>query len=207
MTISLMSAGEPRPPHVFFEERSVEDREQSIATGAVKMTSVDYVIVQQPGSKDTVEKEAKIWLEAAKHNPNFPPVWVDRFHAQYKLWKEGHEPTPDGTHVRMWAAVTKAEAETLINAGIKTVEDLAAANEEALRRVGIGARSLQQKARAWVEAAAKTGATAEEITQLRVMNEAQQKQIEDLREKIRKLAQAQGQTDKTSVEETDDFLK
>ena len=207
MTISLLPDAKSRPPHVFFEERSVEDRDATIESGGVKMKSVDYVIINQPGSKDTVEKEAKVWLEAAKHNPNFHPSWVDRFVSQYKLWKEGHEPTPDGTHVRMWAAVTKAEAETLINAGIKTVEDLAAANEEALRRIGIGSRGLQIKARAWLESAAKSGATAEEITQLRVMNAAQQKQIEDLREKIRKLAQAQGQTDKTSVEETDDFLK
>lgn len=205
MAISMMSSDNARPPHIIFEERSVEDREQTIATGAVKMKSIDYVIIQQPGSKDTVEKEAKAWLEAAKHNPNFPPVWVDRFNSQYRLWKEGHEPTPDGTHVKMWAAVTKAEAETLINAGIKTVEDLAAANEEALRRVGIGARALQQKARAWMETASKTGATAEEITQLRVLSEAQAKQIEELREKIRLLAKAQAAAEPAS-EKPDDFL-
>ena len=205
MNISVLPDGKSRPPHIFFEERSVEDRDATLLSGSVKMKSVDYVIVNQPGSKDTVEKEAKMWLEAAKHNPNFPPAWVDRFQTQYKLWKEGHEPTPDGTHVRMWAAVTKAEADTLINAGVKTVEDLAAANEETLRRVGIGARTLQQKARAWMESAAKTGATAEELTALRASNESQQQQIEELREKIRKLAAANIAASKPE-EKADDFL-
>ncbi len=203
MSVSMMGDARSRPPFIRFEERSVEDRDATIASGGLKMKAVDWVIVSQPGSKDTVEKEAKQWLEAAKHNPNFDPAWVDRFHTYYRMWKEGQEITPDGTHVRMWAPISKAEAEQLIASGLRTVEDLAIANEQALQAYGIGARGLQQKARAWLESAAKTGKTAEEITHLRAKTESQDKQIEELREKIRQLARS-APKDEEAV--TDDFL-
>lgn len=203
MSVSMMGDARSRPPFIRFEERSVEDRDATIASGGLKMKAVDWVIVNQPGSKDTVEKEAKQWLDAAKHNPNFPPEWVDRFHTHYKMWKEGQEITPDGTHVRMWAAISKAEAEQLIASGLRTVEDLAIANEQALQAYGMGARGLQLKARAWLEAAAKTGKTAEEITHLRAKTEIQDKQIEELREKIRQLARP---APKAEEAVTDDFL-
>lgn len=205
MSVSLLEDARSRPPFIEFEERSVEDRDASIKAGHLVMKSVDYVIIRQPGSKDSVEKEALIWLEGAKKNASFNPAWVDRFHAHYKMWKQGQEITPDGTHIRMWAPISKAEAETLIAARILTVEDLAAANEDALRTIGIGARALQQKARAWLESAAKTGKTAEEITLLRATTESQNQQIEELRDKVRMLARQLAEANNTKAP-ADDFL-
>lgn len=201
--VSNLNAGGPRPPIVHFEERSVEDRTATLAAGSIQMRAVDYVILSQPGSKDSVEKEALPWLEDLHKNKAFDPIWVSRVKEHYKLWKQGHEVTPDGTHIRMWAAVDKGQADTLIGARILTVEDLASANEDSLRRVGIGARALQQKARAWLEAAQKTGKTAEEITLLRAKTEMQEKEIAELRDKIRLLARAMPQVEEAV---TDDFL-
>lgn len=201
--VSNLNAGGPRPPIVHFEERSVEDRTATLAAGSIQMKAIDYVILSQPGSKDSVEKEAVPWLEDLHKNKAFDPLWVARVKEHYKLWKAGHEITPDGTHIRMWAAVDKGQADTLIGARILTVEDLANANEESLRRVGIGARALQMKARAWLEAAAKTGKTAEEITMLRAKTETQEKEIAELREKVRLLARAMPQVEEAV---TDDFL-
>lgn len=205
MSISSISAATSRPPNVSFEERSVEDRAASIESGGLQMKSVDYVVLNQPGSKDSVEREAAPWLENLHQNPNFDRLWVERVRETYKLWKAGHEVTPDGTHIRMWAPISKAEAETLIAAKLLTVEDLANANEDSLRRIGIGARALKMKAIAWLEAAQKTGKTAEEITHLRAKAEIQEKQIEELREKIRQLARANEQP-KAEEAVTDDFL-
>ena len=201
--VSNLNAGGPRPPIVHFEERSVEDRTATLAAGSIQMRAVDYVILSQPGSKDSVEKEALPWLEDLHKNKAFDPIWVSRVKEHYKLWKQGHEVTPDGTHIRMWAAVDKGQADTLIGARILTVEDLASANEDSLRRVGIGARALQQKARAWLEAAQKTGKTAEEITLLRAKTEMQEKEIAELRDKIRLLARAMPAKEEAV---TDDFL-
>jgi predicted RecB family nuclease len=203
MSVGLMNTGGPRPPIVNFEERSVEDRAATAQVGGKQMKAVDYVLLNQPGSKDTVEREALPWLETLHQNRNFDSGWVSRVKEHYKLWKQGHEITPNGTHIRMWAAIDKAQADTLIGAGILTVEDLASANEEALRRVGIGARALKMKAVAWMEAASKTGKTAEELTLLRATVETQEKQIAELRDKIRLLARAQAKTEEPV---TDDFL-
>lgn len=205
MSVGLMNTGGPRPPIVNFEERSVEDRAATAQVGSKQMKAVDYVLLNQPGSKDTVEREALPWLESLHQNRNFDSGWVSRVKEHYKLWKQGHEITPNGTHIRMWAAIDKAQADTLIGAGLLTVEDLASANEEALRRVGIGARDLKNKAVAWMEAASKTGKTAEELTLLRATVETQEKQIAELRDKIRLLARAQAQA-KTEEPVTDDFL-
>lgn len=202
--VSNLNAGGPRPPIVHFEERSIEDRAASLTAGSIQMKAIDYVILSQPGSKDSVEKEAVPWLDELHKNKAFDPMWVSRVKEHYKLWKQGHEITPDGTHIRMWAAIDKGQADTLIGARILTVEDLAGANEESLRRVGIGARALQQKARAWLEAAQKTGKTAEEITLLRSKTEMQEKEIAELREKIRLLARAQPKAEEEAV--ADDFL-
>lgn len=201
MNISYNAEAGKRPPNVSFEERSIEDRAATAAAGSAKFRSVDYVVLNQPGSKDSVEREAQPWLDALHQNKNFDPLWVSRVKETYKLWKQGHEITPDGTHIRMWAAIDKAQADTLIAARLLTVEDLANASEDSLRRVGIGARDLKNRAKAWLEAAAKTGKTAEEITLLRAKTEMQDKEIAELREKIRLLARA-------PKEElvTDDFL-
>lgn len=201
--ISNLNTGGFRPPIVHFEERSIEDRTASLAAGSIQMRAIDYVILSQPGSKDTVETEAVPWLDELHKNRAFDSSWVSRVKEHYKLWKAGHEITPDGTHIRMWAAIDKGQADTLIGARILTVEDLANANEDSLRRVGIGARALQQKARAWLEAAQKTGKTAEELTLLRAKTEMQEKEIAELREKIRLLARAMPKAEEPA---TDDFL-
>lgn len=208
--VSVMGLPNSRPPFVNFEERSVEDREASIAAGRLIMKSVDYVIISQPGSKDSVEKEAVPWLDSLRQNANYDPMWVDRFKTHYRMWKEGNEITPDGTHIRMWAPISKAEAETLIAARVRTVEDLAAANEETLRMIGMGARALQNKARAWLESASNTGKTTEEIVALRALTEAQAKEIESLRAKNHALARASAAQVKPAetspAEANDDFL-
>ena len=205
MSVGLMNTGGPRPPIVNFEERSVEDRAATAAVGGKQMKAVDYVLLNQPGSKDTVEREALPWLEALHQNRNFDAGWVARVKEHYKLWKAGHEITPNGTHIRMWAAIDKGQADTLIGAGILTVEDLAAANEEALRRGGIGARALKMKATAWLESASKNGKAAEELVLLRAKTEMQDKQIAALTEKVRLLARANVEP-KAEEAVTDDFL-
>lgn len=189
MAAYLMSGS--RPPFVTFEERSVEDRAATVASGCYKAKSVDYVIIQLSGSKDCVEKEALPWLADLPKNPNMQPEWVERYKAMYKAFKEGREPTPNGIHVRSWPAIDKGQADTLIGAQVLTVEDLAAANEQTLTRIGMGARGLQQKARAWLESADKNGKSAEELTALREKSAQQDQQIAELRKQLSALLNKQ----------------
>lgn len=188
MQVSTAFQNSPRPPTVSFEERSAEDRDASQKAGRKVFKSVDWVTIRALGSRDTVEKEALPWLEHLPKENGFLPEWVDQYRAAYARWKSGHEVTPDGSHVRSWAAIGKGEADTLIAAGIHTVEDLANAPESALVRVGIGARRLQQQARAWLSSADK-GVTAEKLLTLQTTQEQLVAQIGQLRKLVDDLRQ------------------
>ena len=179
MSVSLQ--GGNRPPYVTFEERSIEDRAQSIAKGRRVDRAVDWAILRQSGSKDNVEVEASVWLAGLDKDPNMVPLWADKFKADYERWKKGQEATPDGTHVSQWPAISKAEATTLIACNVRTVEDLASANEPTLVRIGIGARNLQNKAKEWLKVADGTGRAAEELAALRARVMAQDDQLESMR--------------------------
>lgn len=187
MTVSLQQ-GSARPPYVQFEERSEEYRPDDQNPGHIQFRSVDYVVIRQIGAKDSVEKEATAWLEGLSHNQNYDPVWVDHFRTQYMLWKKGQEPTPVGMHIKQWAAISKAQADMLLAVNIRTVEDLAVANEQALLRVGIGARDLQNKAKAWLQTAEDTGKTASEIASLRAKNEGLEHMLHEMQKKLDALA-------------------
>lgn len=179
-----------RPPYVEFEERAVEDRNATIKEGKLVMRSVNYAIIRPIGGKDAIEKEAEPWLDHLDKQAEqgmWPRDWAVFFRDQYKRWREGQEVGPTGTHVRNWAAISRAQAEMLTAARLLTVEDLAQANEEALQRVGIGARELQARARAWLEVAAKNG-SAEELNALRVKTDDQDRRIEELLDANKRLA-------------------
>ena len=189
MTVSLFQDN-ARPPYVIFETRSMEDRDASIAKGCRIDREVDWVTIRQVGAKDTVEKEVSVWLETLDKDPYLKPEWVAGYKNAYKAWKEGHEPTPDGTHVSQWPAINKAQASLLIAADIRTVQDLAVANEPALARVGLGARELQQKAQKWLKVAGDTGKAAEELTAMQAKAQAQESRIQSQDVRIAELTKS-----------------
>lgn len=192
MTIAVNESA--RPPYVKYELRAIEDRKRTQETGKYSTRDVDYVIVRQAGQKDSSEFEAIDWLDRIAKNPGYKPEWVENLRHQYNLWKKGMEPTPDGTHVRSWPAISPSQAEMLCNVQLLTVEDLASANEASLSRLGIGARELQLKAKAWLQSAQNIGSTAEELAALRAHNAALLEQNNLLREQNHKLQVTAGVT-------------
>ena len=165
MPIALMPQ---RPPFVTFEQRPVEDRDASIAAGGIVMRDVDYVIVRQIGSKDTVEKVATEWLadiEKAAGQGSYPGEWARHFRDKYTAFKAGQAEPEMGLSVRQWPSLSKAQAENLVAAGVRTVEDVAAMNEPTMQRVGMGARELKNKAKAYLESR-DTNKAAERIAAL-----------------------------------------
>lgn len=197
-----------RPPYVKFEERAFEDRSASEKEGRYISVAVDFVVIRQVGSRDTVECDAQQWLKQIKKDPGFHSDWVEQFEKQYRAYKSGQEITPNGTHVKMWSTIGKAQCDMLLNANLRTVEDVAQASESALMNVGIGARELQQKARAWLATADEHGKGAQELTALRVKTEAQEGQIAELTRLVQELgAKIITQTGKKGAKAaTDDFL-
>lgn len=186
MSVQLQQGA--RPPYVEFREDSAEDRAASEKEGKLVMKSVNTVIIRQVGSKDSVEKNAEEWLANLRHNPNMDPAWIPSFNAKYAMWKEGTDPVADGTHVKLWPAISKAQAEMLLAANIRTVEDLAVANEPSLQRVGIGARELQQKAKAWIDSVNGPGKASAELESLRTKTRMQDEMIAQLQTQMAELA-------------------
>lgn len=189
MSIALMPQ---RPPFVEFEQRAIEDRNASIASGGMIMRDVDYVIVRQVGSKDTVEKDAVEWLvdlDRLAANGAYPGEWVRHFREKYNAFKAGQIEPEMGLPVRHWPSLSKAQAENLIGAGVRTVEDIAAMNEPTMQRVGMGARELKKKAQAYLESRDANKA-AEQITALRIENEAKDDRISTLEARLLALESA-----------------
>lgn len=171
------------PPYVRFETKAVEDRTQQLAQGRYGFKDVDFAHITRPGSRDTVVKEALVWLadvERGAQDGRVPVEWPRAFRAGYEAWKKGQELPVQGTPIKGWGGATPAQQETLVALGVRVVEELAAAPEEVCQRIGIGALTLKQKAQAWLLAAKDQGAVSEQVATLLRDNEALRRQLDEL---------------------------
>jgi hypothetical protein len=158
-----------RPPYVTWETRPVEDRNASIASGHYVSKDVEYAIITRPGSRDTLDKEALVWLGEIREKcrkGDLPPSWYEGFKASYDMWKTGETAPVTGTPIKGWPPLSPAAQKDLIAAGIRTVEDLAEFSDSELSVIGTGAMSFKQKAQAWLKAANDTGKVAEQLAVL-----------------------------------------
>jgi len=159
-----------RPPFVIFETRAVEDREQSIANGHYSVKDVVYAIITPAGTKDRIEKIATEWLrdlEEAVRQERFPQAWLNAYKQAYASWCETRETPEFGIPVTSWPAVSPAQVRMLLDLNLRTVEQVAEANEEALSRMGMGSRALKAKAQAYLDASEGEGKISAELDKLR----------------------------------------
>lgn len=181
----MITQMQERPPYVMFEIRTQEDRDATIKAGRYIAKDVDFVVITPAGSKDTVERKAEDWIEdinrkASMSPPSYNPAHVNHFNAMYKAWKDKQTLPETGTPIKGWPVISPAEQENILSANVRTVEDLALLNESGLTRVGMGARALQNKAKAWIESANDHGKVSAEVSALKVKAEEQERRIEDL---------------------------
>lgn len=190
----MIHVAEARPPYVTFEMRAVEDREATIAEGRYVAKDVAFTIITPQGSKDRIERVASEWfaqLGQQSAEGRFPIEWKKAFEASFADWLAGNEPALNGTDVRNWPAVSPSQVTALRNARVYTVEDLAAANEETLGRIGMGGRALKERANQWLASAVDVGKTAERAAALEA-------EVADLRKANQALADQVAQLKKTS---------
>lgn len=192
-----MEIAEDRPPYVAFEVRAFEDRDASIASGMYKTKDVDLAIITPQGSKDRTERVVSDWfdnLEQQVRQNRFKGDWLRQYRGAYAAWKEGRELPLEGTPILTWPVLSPSQSKACLDAQVRTVEDLAQANEETIGRLGMGGRELKSKAVSWVTAAAGPGKVTEEISALRASlsdakgrNEALEKQVKELAAQVAKL--------------------
>lgn len=181
---------EDRPPYVVFETRGEEDRNASIEAGHFVARDVDYAIITPMGSKDRIERQADEWLAKLKQDVvegRFKQEWLNAYNSMYKDWKAGSETPLTGTAVENWPAASPAQVKTLRQFQVRTIEDLAVANEETLARLGMGGRGLKQKAIDWL-ASADSGKSAEALSALKVEVESLKERNTFLEKRVVELA-------------------
>jgi hypothetical protein len=165
--MNMSTVDNERPPYVVWEIRAIEDRTASIEKGHYVGKDVDYAIITRPGSRDTLEKEALVWLADLREKSRkgeLPVNWFSAFQESYNFWKKGEEVPLDGTPIKGWPLLSPAAQKEMISAGIRTVEDLAVFSDSELSILGTGAISFKAKAQSWLAAAKDTGKLAEKIT-------------------------------------------
>jgi len=165
-----------RPAYVEFEPRAIENRDKSMEAGHPVYEDVIFAIITPPGGNLVVEKVAEQWVESKRNDP-----FYRHYKESFEAFLEDREAPAEGTAIELWPAATPAMVKQIRGAGLRTVEDLAAANESSIQKMGMGGRALKQRATAWLESASNTGKVAEE-------NAAMRATLEDLRATVERQA-------------------
>lgn len=113
--------------------------------------------------------------------------WIEGFPKEWAAFEQGRDQMPDGTALEEWPACSKSLCATLRAVNVHTVEMLASANEAALDRIGMGARELQAKARAFLETRADTAAAMRHAAEAEQAREAMAKMTGQMAEMQRQL--------------------
>ena len=151
MSVHIQQA---RPPHVVFERRAEEDRQASIEQGRYVARDADYAIVTPAGSKDRVERLVSDWfsmLAGEVRSERWPQAWLDQLKAGYEAWKLGQTPPESGTPLATWPALSPAPVRNWQQLNVRTIEELAEVNEEAIAAYGMGGRDMRARAALYLE--------------------------------------------------------
>lgn len=193
MSINEILDRKDRPAYVRFERRPVEDREATNREGRYVAKDLDFALVTPPYSKDCVEHEVKQWFENLKSNvknDRIPISWLEQYTEAYRRWQNGQEMPLNGTPILGWGVISPAHQQNLISARVMTVEDLANANDEGVRRIGMGAMDMREKARAWLKSMNDHGGVAIKIAALEADNKALRDNVHTLIASIETLKSA-----------------
>ena len=180
-----------RPAYVRFELRPLEDKKATLKAGYSISKDIEYALITPPYSKDEVVHKVTRWLEIINKNARdgrIKPEWRDQYVKSLEMWREGQEAPVDGVDIKNWSAISPAQVKNLLAVGMRTVEDLAQANDQGLRRLGMGGMALKQKAVTYLKASKDTGPVVMENAQLKSENDQLRGTIDSLQTQLEKLS-------------------
>ncbi len=182
MNTDIPVADAPQPTaHIEFELRPVEDREASSQAGRKIMADKEFALIYPRGGKDKVVKSVPPAPKPGDYQTAAYHDFMAKYGKQYEAWKAGQDIPVEGTDLRVFPLLTPAQIENCRTYHIYTVEQLAEANEEALKNIGMGSRNLKMTAQRWLDFGDKEG--GKEVARI----EALETSNEDLREQIKVL--------------------
>ena len=156
---------------VYFEQRPKEMRFLSEKEGRPIFEDRDYIVITQAGGKTEFVAEV-----TDKHKRDYPREWA--------AYQSGLKEAVVGTPVEQWPVLSKAQIAMLKALSIRSVEQLAGCDDNAIERVGMGGRDLRSKAQAWLKAAKD----AAFVTALQAENDRLKSDVEDLRRQMKEIA-------------------
>lgn len=157
-----------------FYVQAMPDGKRSQEEGRPIFREVEMIEIRIAGDKTTVI-DTKVTDE---HRQRWP--------RHYEAFKACQKTATIGTPVEEWPILTVSRVAELKALNIFTVESLAELSDTGLAKLGMGARELQNKAKAFLESA-KSGAVT---NQLVADNERMKMEIQMLKDQIRELGSA-----------------
>jgi hypothetical protein len=177
------NAGQASDQGVFaeFETYPVQNNSKTEAEGRPIFDDKTYIRIRTPGDRRSeVHREAK-------------DTDKQRFPLQWARFQQGMAQSSSGTPLEQWPLMTPATVLNLKAMGVATVEQLASVTDGNLTNLGMGARSLRDQAKAYLERAGEgkeTRALAAENAQLREELEALKANMADLAAAVRRKEKA-----------------
>jgi len=165
--------------YVEFELRAEEDRDETMKVGHPVFYDTEIAIITMPGGNLVVDKLISDdllneWRRGIPGRKQASPFAI----AAYEAWKDGREAPVNGIDLKNWPGVTPAQLKMCQGCNIRTVEDLATANADAIRKMGMGGVALKDKAISYLKSAG-VNKNSEEVSALKV-------EMESLREAVTK---------------------
>ena len=179
-----------RAPYVSFTTKVQEDKGKSKKLGRYIAKDVDFACVTPIGSRDIQFEELPEWWEKLDQQVRagrYPANWLAQWKSAYDAWKAGQEIPIDGTPVKGWAMISPAQQEMLIQANVRTVEDLSKATADALKHIGMGAITLKRMATTWITQAKDRGPLTKELSDVQRENDQLKVTVASLEEKMESL--------------------
>jgi hypothetical protein len=154
---------------------------------------VEVITPGQRESAPVFELERVFAEETGIGTPRRSAKYVE-YAEQIKAYRDGSESVEmRGTPLKAWPPITSGMAASCAHAGIYTVEALAALPDSRFSALGPGARSLVDRAKVFLDAAAgnaPTEALAAENAQLRTDNERLTNDVQALSQRLTALEKA-----------------
>lgn len=185
--IDIAESRKDRPAYLRFYRKGVENKAASAEAGRAVMEDKDFVVVTPPYGKDNVVYVIDEWVPRLKdmvQRGKIPAQWQELYLRQYEAWKNGQELPVNGTPIKGWGVISPATQENIIHCNIRTVEDLAAVNEDGMRRLGMGAMDLRNKAKAWLAQLNDKGPLTQQMSAVQNENDILKGSVASLQRQI-----------------------
>lgn len=152
----------------------VENKAKSLAAGHPVFDDIEMVEIFIPG-----DAKSQPCHKVRDHH-------IRRWPTQYASFKSGHAQKLHGTPLEQWPGLSAGQIATFNACNIRTVQDIAELSDSQLQSIGMGAREIQARAKAWLEQA--SGAAVAE--RLAAENLEKDEELAELRRQMAELQAA-----------------